>query len=84
VLHEAVAEIPEHPPGCRRFLVVDGPPEGASDRFESYEAALDEHSPELLENEPLGELMLYSQGPPGGPRKLRDLCPAGRCRAAWR
>lgn len=57
-LHEVAAQIPEHAPVCRRFLVVDDPPEGASDRFESYEASLDEHTAEPLDEEPLGEFML--------------------------
>ena len=34
--------------------MVEGPPDGTSDRFETYEAALEEHSPEPLEEEPLG------------------------------
>ena len=65
VVHEAASEIPERAPGCRRFLVVDGPPEGASPRFESYEAAIAEHPPEPLAEEPLGEFMLYSSGTTG-------------------
>jgi len=69
-LHDVAAEIPEHAPGCRRFLVVDGPPDGASDRFESYEAAVGEHHPEPLEEEPLGELMLYSSGTTGRPKGI--------------
>jgi hypothetical protein len=43
-------------------LVVDGPPAGASSRFESYEKALAEHPAEPLDDEPLGEFMLYSSG----------------------
>jgi fatty-acyl-CoA synthase len=70
-LHEVAAEIPAQAPGCRRFLVVDGPPEGASDRFESYEQALDEHAPEPLDDEPLGELMLYSSGTTGRPKGIK-------------
>jgi fatty-acyl-CoA synthase len=69
-LHEAAAEIPEHAPGCRRFLVVDGPPDGASDRFEGYETAIDGHPPVPLDEEPLGELMLYSSGTTGRPKGI--------------
>ncbi len=46
------------------------PPEGASDRFESYEKAVDEHPPEPLEEEPLGEFMLYSSGTTGRPKGI--------------
>ncbi len=69
-VHEAAAEIPGRAPGCRRFLVVDGPPEGAAERFESYEAALANHSPEPLAEEPLGEFMLYSSGTTGRPKGI--------------
>jgi long-chain acyl-CoA synthetase len=70
VVHEAAAEIPDRAPECRRLLVVDGPPEGAADRFESYEAALADHPPEPLAEEPLGEFMLYSSGTTGRPKGI--------------
>ncbi len=69
-LHEVAAEIPGYAPGCRRFLVVDGAPEGATDRFEAYEAAIQEFSAEPLEEEPLGEFMLYSSGTTGRPKGI--------------
>lgn len=69
-VHEAAAEIPERVPDCRRFLVVGGPPAGASERFESYERAIAEHAPEPLEEEPLGEFMLYSSGTTGRPKGI--------------
>ena len=69
-VHEAASGIPERASGCLRFLVVDGPPEGAADRFESYEAALANHAPEPLAEEPLGELMLYSSGTTGRPKGI--------------
>jgi fatty-acyl-CoA synthase len=67
-LHKVAAEISGHVPGCRRFLVVDGPPEGAADRFEDYGAAIDEHPAKPLDEEPLGEFMLYSSGTTGRPK----------------
>ncbi len=69
-VHEAASMIPEQAPGCRRFLVVDGPPEGASEHFESYEEALNEQPAEPLEEEPLGEFMLYSSGTTGRPKGI--------------
>jgi len=69
-VHEAASAIPEQAPGCRRFLVIDGPPEGASQRFESYEQALNDHPDEPLEEEPLGEFMLYSSGTTGRPKGI--------------
>jgi len=69
-VHEAASEIPFHAPGCGRFLVVDGPPEGASSRFESYEEALSAEPPEPLDEEPLGEFMLYSSGTTGRPKGI--------------
>ena len=69
-VHEAAAEIPDLAPGCERFLVVGGPPDGASDRFEDYETAIAEHEPEPLDEEPLGEFMLYSSGTTGRPKGI--------------
>jgi fatty-acyl-CoA synthase len=69
-VHEAAAEIPEHAASCRRFLMVDGPPEATSNRFESYEQALEAHPAEPLEIEPLGEFMLYSSGTTGRPKGI--------------
>jgi len=69
-LYEVAAEIPEHAPGCERFLLVDGAPANASDRLEPYEAALDRHPAEPLEDQPLGELMLYSSGTTGSPKGI--------------
>ena len=69
-VHEAASAIPARAPGCRRFLVVGGPPDGAADCFESYEAALAEHPPEPLAEEPLGEFMLYSSGTTGRPKGI--------------
>ena len=67
-LHPVAAAIPGHARGCTRFLVVDGPPEGASDPFEAYEDAVEPYSPEPLAEEPLGEFMLYSSGTTGRPK----------------
>jgi fatty-acyl-CoA synthase len=76
LVHAATSEIPERAPGCRRFLVVDGPPEGASPPFESYEAAIAEHPPEPLAEEPLGEFMLYSSGTTGRPKGIARALPS--------
>jgi fatty-acyl-CoA synthase len=75
-VHQAAAEIPGRAPVCRRFLVVDGPPEGAADRFESYEAAVAEHAPKPLAEEPLGEFMLYSSGTTGRPKGISRPLPS--------
>ena len=69
-VHEAASSIPERAPACRRFLVIDGPPEDATDRFESYESAVAQYSPEPLAEEPLGEFMLYSSGTTGRPKGI--------------
>ena len=69
-VHDVAAEIPDRARGCRRFLVVDGPPAGAAGRFESYETAVADHSPEPLAEEPLGEFMLYSSGTTGRPKGI--------------
>ncbi len=69
-VHDAASEIPEHAPGCKRFLVIDGPPEGVSAPFERYEQALDEHEAKPLEEQPLGEFMLYSSGTTGRPKGI--------------
>ncbi|MBC8340108.1 MAG: AMP-binding protein, partial [Proteobacteria bacterium] len=69
-VHEVAAEIPDLATKCERFLVVDGPPTASSERFEHYEASLRKHSTERLEDEPLGELMLYSSGTTGRPKGI--------------
>ena len=69
-VHEAASAIPALAPGCRRFLVVGGPPAGASSRFESYEQATEAHEARPLEEEPLGEFMLYSSGTTGRPKGI--------------
>ena len=69
-VHEAASEIPDHASECNRFLVVDGPPESASNRFESYEQAVYTYPAKPLEEEPLGEFMLYSSGTTGRPKGI--------------
>jgi fatty-acyl-CoA synthase len=75
-LHGVAAAIPNQAPDCRRFLVVDGLPAGAADRFESYEAAVDAHPAERLDEEPLGDLMLYSSGTTGRPKGIARPLPS--------
>jgi fatty-acyl-CoA synthase len=69
-VHEAAAEVPEYASGCRRFLVVGGVPEDASGPFEPYEEALGAQPPDPLDDEPLGEFMLYSSGTTGRPKGI--------------
>jgi fatty-acyl-CoA synthase len=69
-VHESAAAIPDLAPGCQRFLVVGGAPDGASDRFEGYEEVLCTQPAEPLEEEPLGEFMLYSSGTTGRPKGI--------------
>ncbi len=69
-VHDVASEVPEHAPGCRRFLVVGGAPAGGAGPFEGYEEALDAHPPEPLAEEPLGEFMLYSSGTTGRPKGI--------------
>ena len=69
-LHDVAVEIPRHASACQRFLVVDGLHEGVSGRFEAYEPAIGEFPAEPLEEEPLGEFMLYSSGTTGRPKGI--------------
>jgi fatty-acyl-CoA synthase len=50
-----------------RFLVVDA----AVDGFERYEDLIALHPPKPLDQEPLGDLMLYSSGTTGRPKGVR-------------
>ncbi len=81
-VHVAAAGIPDRAPGCRRFLVVDGPPEGAADRFESYEAALAASRRNPSRRSRSVSSCSTARGPPGGPRGSRGRCPIGRSRKA--
>lgn len=60
-------------PGCDVRLMFDGLMVG----FESYEGALEGQSSEPLDDQPRGDMMLYSSGTTGRPkgikRELRDL-----------
>jgi long-chain acyl-CoA synthetase len=53
-------------PDCPIRLMMDG----LEDGFESYEAALDTSSPEPLEDQPRGTVMLYSSGTTGRPKGI--------------
>ena len=69
-LHDVASQAAALAPKCERFLVVDGPPAGASGRFEDYAAAIAEHEATPLAEEPLGEFMLYSSGTTGRPKGI--------------
>jgi long-chain acyl-CoA synthetase len=53
-------------PDCPIRLMMDG----LEDGFESYEAALDASSPEPLDDQPRGTVMLYSSGTTGRPKGI--------------
>lgn len=69
-VHEAASMVPDIATSCERFLVVDGPPDGASERFEDYATAVEAHEARPLAEEPLGEFMLYSSGTTGRPKGI--------------
>jgi fatty-acyl-CoA synthase len=58
------AEIVDDVPGCKLRLSIDGVVDG----YDSYEDALAGVSAEPLDDEPLGQLMLYSSGTTGRPK----------------
>lgn len=57
----------EHAPGVELALVVDGGAPG----LEGYEAAIASHPTNPLDDEPAGELMLYSSGTTGRPKGIK-------------
>jgi fatty-acyl-CoA synthase len=65
--------LPDRLPRCRRFLMIDGTVAGWS----AYESAVADFPSDPLDQEWLGELMLYSSGTTGRPkgvrRQLRDM-----------
>ena len=68
-LQDVALEIPPKAPACKRFLMIDGPPEGKG-AFDPYEAAIAQHPTEPLAEEPLGEFLLYSSGTTGRPKGI--------------
>jgi fatty-acyl-CoA synthase len=72
---QVAADLPARLPRCRAFLMTDGTIPGWS----AYESAVSAYPNERLEQEWLGELMLYSSGTTGRPkgvrRPLRDARP---------
>jgi fatty-acyl-CoA synthase len=60
------AELVDQIPGCKLRLSVDGPVEG----YDSYEDALAAVAATPLDDEPLGQLMLYSSGTTGRPKGI--------------
>lgn len=65
-LAEAATGILPLAPRCGVRLMVDG----ATDGYESYEEALAATGSEPLDDEPLGDLMLYSSGTTGRPKGI--------------
>ena len=63
-------------PGCKLLLSVDGVVEG----YDSYEDAVAAVPADPLEEEPLGQLMLYSSGTTGRPKGIVRPQPAGSVR----
>jgi fatty-acyl-CoA synthase len=63
-LSAVAAELADEIPGCKLRLSVDGPVDG----YDSYEDALVGVPADPLEDEPLGQLMLYSSGTTGRPK----------------
>jgi long-chain acyl-CoA synthetase len=64
---EVATALPSRLPRCRRFLMVDGTMPGWS----AYETAVADFPSDPLEEEWLGELMLYSSGTTGRPKGVR-------------
>ena len=65
-LRQVAVELPCRLPKLEHFLMVDGVSRG----YESYETAVDAHLPDPLQEEPLGEYMLYSSGSTGQPKGI--------------
>jgi fatty-acyl-CoA synthase len=63
---EVAAELVDLIPGCKLRLSVDGPVDG----YDSYEDAIASVSAEPLDDEPLGQMMLYSSGTTGRPKGI--------------
>src|SRR4051794_18405343 len=65
-LAEHATGVLAHAPGVEVALMVDGTAPG----FDAYEDAIAAHPAEPLDDEPLGELMLYSSGTTGRPKGI--------------
>ena len=68
-LAAVAAALPALIPRCTTRLMVDGTITG----FDSYEDALAGQPPEPLDDEPLGDFMMYSSGTTGRPKGIRRL-----------
>ncbi|MGH8973839.1 MAG: acyl-CoA synthetase [Acidimicrobiia bacterium] len=73
-LVDAAAGVLPLAPGCGVRLMVDGSASG----FEAYEEALAAAGPEPLDDEPLGDFMLYSSGTTGRPKGIHRPRPPSR------
>jgi long-chain acyl-CoA synthetase len=65
-LAEVAAELPRFAPNCHTFLMADGIVEG----YSAYEEAIGSYPSVPLEDEPAGQLMLYSSGTTGRPKGI--------------
>jgi acyl-CoA synthetase (AMP-forming)/AMP-acid ligase II len=64
---DVAAALPARLPRCRHFLMIGGTVDG----WTSFEAAVAEYPPRPLDEQWLGELMLYSSGTTGRPKGVR-------------
>jgi long-chain acyl-CoA synthetase len=65
-LADVAGELPGTAPGCHTWLMTDGTVEG----YRAYEDAIAEYPSVPLDDEPAGQLMLYSSGTTGRPKGI--------------
>ncbi|MBX6390262.1 MAG: acyl-CoA synthetase [Frankia sp.] len=70
-LADTAAEAVASTPGCEHRFIIDGPRDG----FERYEDVVAAASADPLDDQPRGEVMLYSSGTTGFPKGIRRPLP---------